>query len=44
MKMKKWIAGALTAALLREYEVDEETARKCAADFTEKLLDAGCLE
>ena len=29
---------------LREYEVDEETARKCAADFTEKLLDAGCLE
>lgn len=35
---------SLTAALLREYEVDEETARKCAADFTEKLLDAGCLE
>ena len=35
---------SLTAALLREYEVDEETVRKCAADFTEKLLDAGCLE
>jgi hypothetical protein len=35
---------SLTAALLREYEVDEPTARKCAEDFTEKLLDAGCLE
>ena len=35
---------SLTAALLREYEVDEETARQCAADFTEQLLDAGCLE
>ena len=35
---------SLTAALLREYEVDEETARKCAADCTEKLLDAGSLE
>ena len=35
---------SLTAALLREDEVDEETARKCATDFTEKLLDAGCLE
>ena len=35
---------SLTAALLRDYEVDEETAHKCAADFTEKLLDAGCLE
>ena len=34
----------LTAALLREYEVDEDTARTCSAEFIEKLLDAGCLE
>lgn len=34
----------LTAALLREYDVDAETARTCAADFMEKLKEAGCLE
>ncbi len=34
----------LTAALLGEYEVDEETARRCSADFINKLNEAGCLE
>ncbi len=34
----------LTAALLREYDVDEPTARSCAADFIKKLDEAGCLE
>ena len=34
----------LTAALLREYDVDEATARTCAADFIEKLKEANCLE
>lgn len=35
---------SLTAALLRDYEVDEETARTCSADFIRKLEEAGCLE
>lgn len=35
---------SLTAALLREYEVDEDTARRCSADFIDKLNEAGCLE
>lgn len=34
----------LTAALLREYDVDEDTARSCSADFVNKLNEAGCLE
>lgn len=34
----------LTAALLREYEVDEPTARKCSEEFIEKLKEADCLE
>ena len=34
----------LTAALLREYDVDEATARTCSADFIEKLKEANCLE
>lgn len=34
----------LTAALLREYEVDEETAHTCSVNFIEKLKEAGCLE
>lgn len=34
----------LTAALLGEYDVDEETARSCSADFINKLNEAGCLE
>lgn len=34
----------LTAALLGEYDVDEATARKCSADFIEKLKEAGCVE
>ncbi len=37
-------AESLTAALLREYDVDAETAATCAADFLEKLKEAGCLE
>lgn len=37
-------ADALTRALLRKYEVDEKTARDCAADFIRQLLEAGCLE
>ncbi len=35
---------AMTAALLREYEVDEATARTCSAEFIDKLKEAGCLE
>lgn len=34
----------LTAALLRDYDVDEQTARSCSAAFIDKLLEAGCLE
>lgn len=34
----------LTAALLREYDVDEATARSCSAAFIDKLSEAGCLE
>lgn len=34
----------LVAALLAEYEVDEETARKCTVDFVAKLNEAGCVE
>lgn len=35
---------ALVAALLGEYDVDEQTARKCSEDFAAKLEEAGCLE
>ena len=35
---------SLTAALLREYDVDEATARQCSADFIRKLQEAGCLD
>ena len=35
---------SLTEALLREYDVDEATARTCTADFIAKLEEAGCLE
>lgn len=35
---------SLTAALLREYDVDEATARKCSADFVRTLQEAGCLD
>ena len=35
---------SLTEALLREYDVDEATARACAADFIAKLEEAVCLE
>lgn len=34
----------LTAALLREYDVDEATARSCATDYIRKLDEAGVLE
>ena len=34
----------LVAALLAEYEVDEETARRCVKEYIEKLEEAGCLE
>ncbi len=34
----------MTAALLKEYEVDEETARTCADGFLKKLVEAGCVE
>lgn len=34
----------LTAALLREYDVDEATARSCAIDYIQKLDEAGVLE
>lgn len=33
----------LTAALLRAYDVDEATARKCVDDFVEKLNANGFL-
>ena len=35
---------SLTEALLKEYDVDEKTARSCAAGFIAKLEEAGCLE
>lgn len=34
----------LTAALLREYDVDEATARSSAIDYIRKLDEAGVLE
>ena len=34
---------ALTKALLAEYEVSEEQAKKDAEEFFEKLIQAGCL-
>lgn len=34
----------LVAALLREYDVDAETARKCTEDFIAKLREAGCVD
>lgn len=37
-------ADSLTAALLREYDVDEATAHQCSEDFIRKLDNAGCLE
>ena len=33
----------MTAALLKEYEVDEATARSCSEDFLRKLTEAGCI-
>jgi len=33
----------LVAALLQEYEVDEETAHSCVAEFVKKLNDHGFL-
>jgi len=36
--------AALVAALLAEYDVDAETARKSVADFVQKLNDNGFLE
>ena len=35
--------SALIAALLAEYDVDEETAKKAVAGFVEKLNDNGFL-
>lgn len=35
---------AMVNALLGEYDVDAETARKCSEDFVAKLIEAGCLE
>lgn len=35
---------ALVAALLREYDVDEATARSCIDTFVSKLEEADCLE
>ena len=35
---------AMVNALLGEYDVDAETARKCSEDFAAKLIEAGCLE
>lgn len=35
--------AALVAALLAEYDVDAETARKSVADFVQKLNDNGFL-
>ncbi len=34
----------LVNALLREYEVDEDTARTCVVGFVKKLEEAGCIE
>ncbi len=34
---------SLTAALLREYEVDEVTARACVEEYVQKLEEVGCL-
>ena len=34
----------LVNALLKEYEVDEETARTCCVNFMKKLEEAGCVE
>lgn len=34
---------ALVAALLKEYEVDENTARGCVAEFVKKLDENGFL-
>lgn len=36
--------AALVTALLEEYDVDEERARKSVAAFVEKLRENGCLE
>lgn len=33
----------LVAALLQEYDVDEDTARSCVAEFVKKLNDNGFL-
>ena len=33
----------LAAALLQEYDVDEDTARSCVAEFVKKLNDNGFL-
>ncbi len=35
---------ALVTALLTEYEVDEDTARRCVKEYIGKLEEAGCLE
>lgn len=35
--------NALVAALLREYDVDENTARECVQQFVEKLNENGFL-
>lgn len=34
----------MTQALLKEYEVDEETARTCSEAFLKKLVEAKCVE
>ena len=34
----------MTKALLSEYDVDEETAKACSAEFINKLKEAGCIE
>lgn len=34
---------SLTAALLREYEVDEATARASVEEYVQKLEEVGCL-
>ena len=33
----------MTAALLREYDVDEATAKNCSESFLRKLVEAGCI-
>lgn len=35
--------AALTAALLSEYDVDQDTAASCVTDFVKKLNDHGFL-